>query len=232
MTKAEILQSVRYIINESATDTGGLLGDATNLAEYVNDATEQVVLDLLPAMPSAFRASENVTLIAGTAGYALTGPILQIEKVERTVTGEPPTELEIIDPIDLAYHTDTGEQEADPHSVYFIGDTIYFVKTPSTAKTNYAKVWFYKAEAATMASGGPALIPAYAHRLIVYKACAIIATMLERDTNPYMALYAHRLGMVTKVWNGRFQSQTRFVRPSAHERQGYRGSSEDVDRDW
>jgi hypothetical protein len=232
MTKAEILAAVRNIVGEQSGDAGALLSDTGNLLEFVHDATEQTVLDLLPSMQSAFRASENVTLIAGTAGYALTGPILQIEKVERTVTGEPPTELEIIDPIDLAYHTDTGETEADPHSVYFIGDTIYFIKTPSTAKTNYAKVWFYKAEAATMVTGGPALIPAYAHRLIVYKACAIIATMLERDTNPYMALYAHRLGMVTKVWNGRFQSQTRFVRPSAHERQGYRGSSEDTDRDW
>ena len=232
MTLEQILTDIRNLINEQATDAGALLSDAGNMLTFVGDATEQVVLDLLPTMPSAFRSSENVTLIAGTANYALTGPILQIEKVERTVTGEPPTELEIIDPIDLAYHTDTGETEADPHAVYFIGDTLYFVKTPSTAKTNYAKVWFYKAEAATMVSGGPALIPAYAHRLIIYKACAIIATMLERDTSPYMALYAHRLGMVTRVWNGRFQSQTRFVRPSAHERQGYRGSSEDTDRTW
>jgi hypothetical protein len=232
MTKAELLAACRNIINESANDTGALLSDTGNLIEFIHDATEQVVLDLLPVMPSAFRSSENVTLIAGTANYALTGPILQIEKVERTVTGEPPTELEIIDPIDLAYHTDTGETEADPHTVYFIGDSIYFVKTPSTAKTTYAKVWFFKAEAATMVSGGPAMIPSYAHRLIVYKTCAIIATMLERDTSPYMALYAHRLGMVAKVWNGRFQSQTKFVRPSAHERQGYRGSSEDKDTEW
>jgi hypothetical protein len=232
MTKAELLAACRNIINESANDTGALLSDTGNLIEFIHDATEQVVLDLLPVMPSAFRSSENVTLIAGTANYALTGPILQIEKVERTVTGEPPTELEIIDPVDLAYHTDTGETEADPHSVYFIGDSIYFVKTPSTAKTTYAKVWFFKAEAATMVSGGPAMIPSYAHRLIVYKTCAIIATMLERDTSPYMALYAHRLGMVAKVWNGRFQSQTKFVRPSAHERQGYRGSSEDKDTEW
>lgn len=232
MTKTELLAAVRNIVGEQTGDAGALLVDATNLTEFVQDATEQTVLDLLPVMPSAFRSSENVTLIAGTPNYALTGPILQIEKVERTVTGDPPIELEIIDPIDLAYHGETGDTEVDPHAVYFIGDSIYFVRTPAEAKTNYAKVWFFKSEAATMVSGGPALIPSYAHRLIVYKACAIIATMLERDTNPYMALYAHRLGMVTKVWNGRFQSQTRFVRPSAHERQGYRGSSEDKDTGW
>ena len=232
MTKAELLQSVRYIINESSTDTGGLLGDTTNLLEFVQDAVEQTVLDLLPVMPSTFRSSENVTLIAGTAGYALTGPILQIEKVERTVTGDRPTELEIIDPIDFAYHTETGETEADPHAVYFVGDTVYFVRTPSTAVTNYAKVWFYKAEPSTLGTDGPTMIPSYAHRLIVYKACAIIATMMERDTSPYMALYAHRLSMVTRVWAGRFQSQTRHVRESSHERHGYRGSSEDIDRAW
>ncbi len=232
MTKAELLAACRNIIGEQDSDAGALLSDTGNLLEFLHDATEQVVLDLLPVMPTAFRSSENVTLIAGTANYALTGPILQIEKVERTVTGEPPIELEIIDPIDFAYHTDTGETEADPHAVYFIGDTVYFIKTPSTAKTNYAKVWFYKSEAATMATGGPAMIPSYAHRLIIYKTCAIVATMLERDTSPYMALYAHRLQQVQRVWAGRFQSQTRFVRPAAGERQGYRGSSEDKDLTW
>jgi hypothetical protein len=232
MTKAELLAATRNIVGEQSGDAGALLSDTGNLLEFLVDATEQVALDLLPIMPTAFRSSENVTLIAGTANYALTGPILQIEKVERTVTGEPPIELEILDPIDLAYHTDTGETEADPHAVYFIGDTIYFVKTPSTAKTNYAKVWFYKAEPSTLGTDGPTMIPSYAHRLIVYKACAIIATMMERDTSPYMALYAHRLGMVQRVWAGRFQSQTRHVRESSHERHGYRGSSEDIDRAW
>ena len=83
-----------------------------------------------------------------------------------------------------------------------------------------------------MGTDGPTMIPSYAHRLIVYKACAIIATMMEKDTNPYMALYAHRLKMVERVWAGRFQTQTRHVRESSVERQGYRGSSEDTDRSW
>jgi hypothetical protein len=232
MTKAEILAACRNVINEQSGDTGALLSDTGNLLEFVHDATEQVVLDLLPVMPSVFLASENITTIAGTANYALTGPILQIWKVERTVTGESPIEMTIIDPSDLAYYTDTGETEADPTVCYFIGDTLYFVPTPSTAKTNYAKVWFLKSEAASMATGGPAIIPSYAHRLIVYKACAIVATMLERDTSPYMALYAHRLQQVTRVWNAKFQSQPKFVRPSVTERQAYRGNSEDYDRDW
>jgi hypothetical protein len=232
MTRAEILADVRNLINESANDTGALLSDSGNMLTLLADAQEQSVLDLMGIMPTAFLGSENVTLIAGTANYALTGPLWQVWKVERTVTGDPPIELEIIDPIDLAYHMDTGDTEADPHAVYFMGDTIYFVKTPSTAKTNYAKIWIIKPEAVTMASGGPTLMPPVTHKLIVYQMCALVATMLERDPTPYMALYARRLQMVDKVWRGRFQSQPRFVRASAHERQGYRGSSEDTDRTW
>jgi len=232
MTLAQILSAIRGLINESANDAGALLSDTGNMLTFVEDAQEQSVLDLMPIMPTAFLGSENVTLVAGTASYALTGPLWQVWKVERTVTGEPPTELEIIDPIDLAYHMNTGETEADPHAVYFMGDTVSFVKTPSTSKTNYAKVWIIKPEAVTMASGGPAMMPPVTHKLIVYQACSLIATMLERDPSPYMALYARRLQMVDKIWRGRFQSQPRFVRASAHERQGYRGSSEDTDRTW
>jgi hypothetical protein len=232
MTRAEILADVRNLINEASGDAGALLSDSGNMLTFLADAQEQCVLDLMGIMPTSFLGSENVTLIAGTANYALTGPLWQVWKVERTVTGEPPIELEIIDPIDLAYHMNTGDTEADPHCVYFIGDTIYFVKTPSTAKTNYAKVWIIKPEAVTMASGGPTLMPPVTHKLIVYQMCVLIATMLERDPTPYIALYARRLQMVDKTWRGRFQSQPRFVRASAHERQGYRGSSEDTDRTW
>jgi hypothetical protein len=89
-----------------------------------------------------------------------------------------------------------------------------------------------KPEAVTMVAGGPAMIPAVAHRLIVYQACVIIATMLERDTTPYLTMYARRLQMVQRVWAGRFQSQTRFVRPAANERQGIIRSSEDNDLEW
>jgi hypothetical protein len=232
MTRAEILADVRNLINEASGDAGALLSDTGNMLTLLADAQEQSVLDLMPIMPTAFLGNENVTLIAGTANYALTGPLWQVWKVERTVTGESPIEMTIIDPADLAYYMDTGDTEADPTVCYFMGDTLYFVPTPSTAKTNYAKVWIIKPEAVTMASGGPTLMPAVTHKLIVYQMCALIATMLERDPSPYMALYARRLQMVAKVWNARFQSQPRFVRPAVTERQAYHGNSEDYDRDW
>jgi hypothetical protein len=232
MTLAQIITDIRNLIGEQSGDAGALLSDSGNLLTFIADAQEQVTLDLMPTMPGQFLTSENVTLVANQANYTLTNRFWQIWKVEKTITGEPPVELEIVDPLDFAYHTEVGETESEPHACYFLGDTLYFIKTPSENKTNYAKIWEVRPEVITMVAGGPAYIPDVAHRLIVYKTCAIIATMLERDTSPYMALYAHRLGMVAKVWNGRFQSQTKFVRPSAHERQGYRGSSEDTDRTW
>jgi hypothetical protein len=232
MTKAEITLAIRNIIGELSTDSGVLLTDDENLLEFIHDAEGQVCLDLMPSMPSAFLTSENVSLVANQANYTLTNSFWQIWKVERTITGEPPTEIAVIDPIEMQYHTETGETESEPHACYFIGDVLYFVRTPSENKTDYAKVWEIRPEADTMPTTGPAYIPSVAHRLIVYQACVLIATLLERDPSPYMALYARRLQMVDKVWRGRFQSQTRFVRPGAGERQANFGSSEDRDRGW
>jgi hypothetical protein len=232
MTLAQILTDIRNLIGEESTDAGALLSDTGNMLTFVSDAQEQTVLDLMSFMPSAFLGSENVSLVAGTANYALTGPLWQVWKVERNVTGESPLEIKIIDPSEIQYHMYTGDTAADPTGCYFIGDSIYFVPTPSTSVTNYAKVWMIKPEAATMATGGPALIPAVAHRLIVYQTCSLIATLLERDPSPYMALYARRLQMVNRVWAGRFQSQTRHVRPASGERQGIIRNSEDNDVGW
>jgi len=232
MTRAEITEEVKNLITSVANTSNVQLDGSFNYMGFINDAMEQVMLELVPVMPGQFLTSENVTLIANQANYTLTNAFWQIWKVERTVTGEPPIEFEIIEPLDFAYHTETGDTEADPHAVYFIGDTIYFIKTPSAAKTNYAKVWEIRPEAATMLTTGPAYIPAPAHRLIVYQAAILACQMLGANPSSIERLYARRLIMVEKVWRGRFQSQPRFVRASSHERQGYRGSSEDRDVDW
>jgi hypothetical protein len=233
MTRAELITDVRNLIGEASTDTGALLSDAGNLLTFLADAAEQVVLDLCGIMPSQFLTSENVTLVAGTANYTLSNEFLQIWKVERNVTGEKPVEIPIIDPIEMQnYLAEVGDTEPDYHACYFVGNTLYFVPTPSKAVTNYAKVWEIDPEASAVPTAGPTYIPRVAHRLIVYQACAIIATMLERDTTPYLTLYARRLQMVEKVWHGRFQSQTRFVREAAGDRRGRIGSTEDRDGNW
>lgn len=232
MTRAEITTAVRNIVNEMSSDSGALLDDDENLREYINDAQEQVVLDLMSVMPEQFRTSENISLIAGTQNYTLTNRFWQVEKVERNVDGDSPIEIEIIDPVEIQYHTHTGDTDSNPHSCYFIGDTIYFVPIPSESVSNYAKVWLRRPEPTSMAVGGPSYIPDVAHRLIVYQACAIIATMLEKDPSPYMTLYARRYQMVIKTWSGRFQSKALYVRPGSSERQAHYYSSEDRDVGW
>jgi hypothetical protein len=233
LTKSELITATRYLVNELSTDTGALLSDAGNLLEFIQDAADQVVLDMLPFAQTAFTTSENITLVAGTQSYTLTNTPLQILKVEKMISGESPIELQIIDPLEMQYHTDVDETEDEPHAVYFIGKTVYFVKKPGAAKTNYAKVWEIVGEPASMETTGPTYIPAIAHRLIVYQAASIIATMLEKDPTPYMTLYARKLNQVQRTWAGMFQSQPRFVRPSSKERQGYFFTGdEDRDGSW
>jgi hypothetical protein len=235
MTKAEILSSVRYACNETSTDTGGLLSDTGNLADFLNDAMEQVTLDLFPTMPGQFLTSENVTLVANQANYTLTNSFIQIYKVEKNITGENPREIAIIDPLEIQYYMATGDTDGEPNACYFVGDTLYFVPTPSAAYTNYAKVWEVVREAATMATAGPTYIPAIAHRLIVYQAASIVQKMMGNDagSNRFLELYARRLEQVRKVWTGRFQQNPRFIRDSSLERSAVDTRlSVDYDKDW
>jgi hypothetical protein len=236
MTKAEILTATRALVNEVSGDAGALLSDTVNLLEYINDSMEHVVLDLLEFMPEEFLASQTVSLVAGTANYDLNPlaatPFYQVFKVEKNVTGDAPKEIRIINQLEKSYRTDVGETEAEPTACYFIGDVIYFVPTPSTTTANYARVWLVMAEAATMATDGPAYIPVPAHRLIVYRAASLVATMLEANSTRFDNLYAQRLAAVRNVWIRRFRSQPRFVMPSIEERVAKSGRTSELFDRW
>lgn len=217
MTLAEIKTATRNLVNVQSTDTGATLTD-TILTDVVNDAAEEVVLDLVPIMLHQFLGTENITLVAGTANYSLTAEFLQIYKIEKNVTDDSPTEITIIDPLDKQFVHTIGETIEEPIYCYFIGNAIYFVPTPSAAKTNYAKVYFVRPEAATIVTDGPTYIPRIAHRLIVYKAATNAGIMYDADVGPYIALYQKRLMAITRVWAERYHQKPRFVRPSVHER--------------
>jgi len=233
MTKSEIISATRNLVNELSTDSGALLSDTGNLLEYVNDAMEHVVLDLVDIMPDQFLTSETVTLIANQANYTLTASFWQIYKVEKNVTGEAPREIPIINQLDKTYWMNVGDTESEPTACYFIGDTLYFIKTPSAAATDYAKVWLIRPEAATMATAGPSYIPAPAHRLIVYRAAELVATMLECSPTLFIKLYDQRLEKVRRTWAARYRSQPRFVQGSIEERMA-RSSRDSTlfDTDW
>lgn len=218
MTKAQILQSVRDLVNEQSADAGALLDDAANLLGFVDDAIEQVVMDLMDIMPQEFLGSEFISMVAADVDYDLVGEYWRIYKVEKYVSGENPTEIDIIDPLNLEYATQIAETADYPHSCYFIGKTLYPVPIPSKAITNYIRVWGIKPEATTLVSGGPAMIPRPAHRLIVYWAAFLIATMIGAKAEKFTQLYAYRLGKVRQIYGGKFQQSPRFVRESQAER--------------
>lgn len=218
MTKAQIRTAVRNLINEQSTDSGALLPSTTILDEYIEDATEEVALDLLPYMPRQFCGTENITLVANTAGYTLTAEWWQIYKIARNTTDKTPREIQIIDPLEEQFYTSVGDTEASPDQCYILGDTITFVKTPSTAKTDYAKVFFVRPEAVTMPDAGPTYIPRAAHRMIIYKACALACVMIEAIAGNFTALYEKRKAAFLRTWAAREHQKPRFVKPSVFDR--------------
>jgi hypothetical protein len=111
-----------------------------------------------------------------------------------------------------------GETDAEPHSCYIIGSTITIVPTPSASKTNYIRIWGIRPEATTIATAGPSYIPRPAHRLIVYWAAGLVATMIGAKRNPFLELYSYRLNKVREIYGGKFQQAPRFVRESVVER--------------
>ena len=208
MTKAQLVTSTRALVNEVATDSGALLSDAGNLLDFMNDAAEQVVLDLIPVMPTQFLTTENVSLVASTANYTLTTPFWMIYKVERNVSASAPIEIEVINALELRHYLATvGATSAAPEACYFMGDTLYFVPTPSVNVSNYAKVYLVRPELATVPTDGPTYIPSPAHRLIAYKAAKLCATLLEADGTRFEELYQSRLASVKTLWKSRFHQE-------------------------
>jgi len=233
MTRAELIISVRGLCNEISTDSGALLSDAGNMLEFLNDATEGVMLDLIPVMPGQFLVKENVTLAAGGPTYTPTAKFWQIYKIAKNITGEYPRELDPIDPLDEPYYTEVAGTDSEPVAYYVLGDVVYWVPIPSSAKANYAAAWLVRPELAALPEAGPTYIPAVAHRLIAYKAAILVAVMLEKDTGPFQQLYEYRLAKVTAVWNARLQNKPRYVREAQSERSIFSaGIPTDRDVDW
>ena len=218
MTLAELQTATRNLCNVFSADTGATLTD-TVLDDLLNDAAEQVVLDLAPYFPDIFATLEQVNLVTGDNDYTLTNAgFLQVLKVEKNVTDEQPKEVTITDVLSKWKYGSTGQTGADPKAVYFIGETLYVVPTPSEDKTSYLNIYLVMPEAATIAAGGPTKIPRVAHRLIAYRASVLAATMYDSNTMPYERQYAQRLEQVKRTLHGRYQQQPRFVRDSVEER--------------
>lgn len=218
MTKAQILQAVRYHANELSTDAGALLADDGNLLEFVHDAVEQVVMDLLGTYPNELLTYEDVSMVADDYDYTLTAEFWQILKVEKTVEGENPTEIEIVDQLSEQYYATHDEKHSRPYGCNIVNGVLLVKPIPSEAITNYMRVWGIRAEPATMADGGPTYLPRQTHRLIVYWAVNLIAIMMGVKQNRWADLYAYRLQRIKDMQKDKFQQSPRFVRESSVER--------------
>ena len=233
MTKAQILQSARYLANEISTDAGALLSDSGNLLDFVGDAVEQVVMDLLGVYPNDLVTYEDVNLVAADFDYTLTTEFWQILKIEKTVAGENPTEMDIADQLSMQYFTTHDETSARPYAANIIGGVLYVWPIPSAAITAYIRVWGIRPEATTMPDNGPAYLPRATHRLIVLWAVSLIAEMIGAKPDRWRDLYAYRLGRIRDMQKDKFQQAPRFVRESSVERTT-RDTREKVfvDLDW
>jgi len=235
MTKAQILQQIRDLMREKNTDSGAEFSDSGNLIVFIDDAMEQVVMDVavIQNFPEYLCGTENITLVANQNNYTLTARWIDIYKLERTVSGEPLSEIRIGPPLDNDAIMNSGETDANPRNCFILGETIYFTPTPAAAHTNYAKAYYTKREAATIATNGPQFLPAESHRLIVYWACALCAVRLGAKPKPFYDLYGLKLRSLERLWERKYQQEPRFVGRSVEEK-SVRDSRESAfyDLDW
>ena len=219
MTLAEIRAQVRAMLLQDSTDAGTLLPvDNVRLDMYINMATEAVVLDLAEDDPTTFLDTENITLIAGTASYALTKEWLRIMDLKINVTSQSPYSLRYYDTLDDLYLHTVAETAAEPLGWTLKGQSIVFAPTPSVAYTSWATAWILKPEVATMATAGPAILPRASHRLIPIMAVIIIGKVQETVTSEWEKLYAYWYARVANILGFKVQSTPRFVRSSIDNR--------------
>ena len=218
MTRAEIFQYVRNLVNETDTDAGAKLSDSGNMLTFLEDSSENVVLDLLPYSGDLLLDSEDIDLVADQQNYSLTAEWLQITKLERLTTDKSPLPLMPIDVNEQQFFTNNSDTEATPTQWMLVGEEIYFVKTPSEAATDYARAWFLKPEITTMAAGGPTILPRVIQKLICVDMCVNIAIAFEAKTAPFEKLYNRKIRNARMLLAGRVHQKPRFVKPSFYER--------------
>jgi hypothetical protein len=220
MTKAEILQATRYLVNELSTDVGAGLDDAGNLLGFIDDGVEQVVMDLIGIYPNELLEHEDISMKANVKLYEVATEFWQVLKICKTVAGETETEMDIIDPLSQQYAETHDETNDKPFAANIINGILYVFPTPASDITNYIRVWGVQAETITMSENGPMFIPRPAHRLICFWAAYLVATMFgaTRSAQAFMLLYQNRLEKIRLMQKGKFQQAPRFVRESVVER--------------
>ncbi len=219
MTEAQIRTAIQTLVRDTYGLAGTWLGaNATILDDFIDDALEEVVLDLMIFMRGKFAGEETIDLEADEPDYTLTNEWWQIYKMERNVSDERPREIDIVKPQDKARYMYVGQTQEHPDACIILDKTITFLPIPSTDKTEYVNCIFIRPEAVTLAAGGPTYMPRPAHRMICYSAAAKIAMSKGADASPFMDFYNKRLKQVKKIFAGQDQQKPKFVGPSMEEK--------------
>ena len=199
----------------------GMTIEVSGAGESGNNTT--FTIESVAAGTLTLDSADSVTTEAASNSITITelNPFLQTFKIARNVSDKTPREIAIISPLEHQFFTSVGDTEESPSECWFEGDTLYFTKTPSVAKTDYAKVYLLPGEAVTVPTNGPKLIPQSFHPCIAYGAAGLVANMMESSPARFEYLYEKRLKSGLRVWRGRHQQQTRFIKPGELERRLY-----------
>jgi hypothetical protein len=213
MTKAQIRTAVRNLLNDQETDAGTLFPSNNVLLDaFIDSALEIVTLDLMEWTREDLLSYEDITLVSGTATYALTKEYVQIVCLKTNTSGNSSEIIPYYDTIDELRYKTAGET-GEPRGWTLSGDDIYVSPTPSVAATSWARAWIITPEAATMATGGPTKLPRTSHQLIGFKAAVLAAVSQESKVAKTLeALYQGHLNTVRKILSNRVLGQPRFVR--------------------
>lgn len=215
MTLATLRSAVRNLVREQSSDTGALfVADNILLDYFINAACATVVLDLSKECPHLFLTYEDITITANTQTYTLTKSWLQIWSMNRKVTGKAPWPLQYIPWSSEARLINSGDTASEPAAYTVVGQSIYFIPTPSTTTAGYCRAWIIEPEADPIVTNGPTKIPAIAQHLIPYQAMIQINSMLETTMQTWAAIYGAMLKKVVDVLGNPIQGQPRFLGPS------------------
>lgn len=144
--------------------------------------------------------------------------VWMIRNILRNISDKKPKEISVIETDGQLYYENVGETEAEPMQVMLIEEELYFVKTPSAAYTDYAKVWFVRPEMFNLPTYGPVYLPRAAHRMISFKAAAKITVMRKGNPSVFEAFYSERLRKVRKILEAFDQQTTMHVKEDPLER--------------
>ena len=296
MTKAELRTATQNLVRNYIGSAGTWLGSGnTIIDEFLEDALEEVVLDIMRVRQERFLKSKTISLVADQQNYSLkatytadtisfnsdsdeisdtdsgfitagfkVGMIIQasgttnnnntdyliksitastiavdsdkngvttevagsdftltqmddiwmIRTIQRNVDDKSAKEIEILELDEKYLFGNVGDTEATPMQAMLIEDEIYFVNTPSTDTTDYAKAWFVRPEAFNLPTYGPSYLPRAAHRLVAYKAASKISVMKKSSPAIFEAFYKERFEKIKKVLRAYDQQKPMFVKES------------------